>query len=56
MFGRGVQEMLLSMILVFVVSGAGKLPWIGSSLGERFRNFKLGVRETEKTSQLDELS
>lgn len=55
MFGLGTQELLIIMVLVMVVFGAGKLPQIGSSLGKGLRNFKQGVNEAdEDVQQLDE--
>lgn len=47
MFGFGTQELLIILVLVMVVFGAGKLPQIGSSLGKGLRNFKQGVNEDE---------
>jgi sec-independent protein translocase protein TatA len=31
-----------------IIFGAGKLPQIGSGLGQAIRNFKKGVAETDK--------
>ncbi len=55
MFGLGTQELLIIMVLVMVVFGAGKLPQIGSSLGKGLRNFKQGVNDADdEAHQLDE--
>ena len=55
MFGLGTQEMLIILVLVMIVFGAGKLPQIGSSLGKGIRNFKQGVNDAdEEIKQLDE--
>lgn len=48
MFGLGTQELLIILVLVMIVFGAGKLPQVGSSLGKGLRNFKKGVSETEE--------
>lgn len=48
MFGLGTQELLIVMVLVMVVFGAGKLPQVGSSLGKGIRNFKQGVNDTDE--------
>jgi len=50
MFGLGTQEMLIILVLVMIVFGAGKLPQIGSSLGKGIRNFKQGVNEADEES------
>jgi sec-independent protein translocase protein TatA len=48
MFGLGTQELLIILVLVLIVFGAGKLPQVGSALGKGIKNFKQGVRGEEK--------
>ena len=43
MFGWGPSEMILILVLVLVVFGAGKLPEIGGALGKGLRSFKDAV-------------
>lgn len=45
MFGLGTQEMIIILVLVMIVFGAGKLPLVGQSLGQSIRNFKKGLAE-----------
>ena len=40
MFGFGMPELIVVLVLVLVVFGAGKLPEIGSAFGKSIRNFK----------------
>lgn len=40
MFGFGLPEMIVVLVIVLVVFGAGKLPEIGGALGKSIRNFK----------------
>lgn len=40
MFGFGVPELLIILVIVLVIFGAGRLPEIGSALGKSIRNFK----------------
>ena len=40
MFGFGMPELIVIMVIVLVVFGAGKLPEIGGALGKSIRNFK----------------
>ncbi len=40
MFGFGVPELLIVLVIALVVFGAGKLPQIGSAFGKSIRNFK----------------
>lgn len=48
MFGLGTTEMMIILVLVLVVFGAGKLPEIGSSLGKGLRSFKKAVNERDE--------
>jgi sec-independent protein translocase protein TatA len=48
MFGLGHWELLIILILVMIIFGAGKLPEIGAGLGKSIRNFKKGVADVEK--------
>lgn len=43
MFGLGTTEMIIILVLVLIVFGAGKLPQVASSLGKGVRNFKDGM-------------
>jgi sec-independent protein translocase protein TatA len=40
MFGFGMPELIVVLVIVLVVFGAGKLPEIGGALGKSIRNFK----------------
>jgi len=48
MFGFGHWEILIILILVLIIFGAGKLPEIGAGLGKSIRNFKKSVADVEK--------
>ena len=43
--GIGIQELLIILVLVLIIFGAGKLPQVGEALGKGVRNFKAGLRE-----------
>jgi len=43
MFGIGLPELTVILVIVLVVFGAGKLPAIGGGLGKSIRNFKNAV-------------
>jgi len=45
MFGLGTSELLIILVLVLIVFGAGKLPQVGKSLGQGLRNFKDGMKD-----------
>lgn len=55
MFGLGVPELLIILVLVLIVFGAGRLPEIGSGIGKGIKNFKNATRgKTEEISPPEE--
>ncbi len=48
MFGLGTTELIIILVLVLIIFGAGKLPQVGGALGKGLRNFKDGVKEGEE--------
>jgi sec-independent protein translocase protein TatA len=47
MFGLGMPELIVLLVIVLVVFGAGRLPEIGTAVGRAIRGFKKGLSETE---------
>jgi len=41
--GIGMTELIVILVIVLVIFGAGKLPEVGSALGKGIRNFKSSV-------------
>lgn len=44
MFGIGMPELLVILVIIFIVFGAGKLPEIGTALGRGIQSFKKATR------------
>jgi len=45
MFGLGTQELIIILVLVLMIFGAGKLPQVGTALGKGLRNLKDGIKD-----------
>jgi sec-independent protein translocase protein TatA len=54
MFGIGLPELTILLVLVLIVFGAGKLPAIGAGVGKSIRNFKSAVSDSDKNSEENE--
>lgn len=47
MFGLGFGELLIILVVIVMVFGVGRIPELGSALGEGIKNFKKGYRESK---------
>jgi sec-independent protein translocase protein TatA len=55
----GIGELIIILVIILVVFGAGKLPQIGDALGRSIRNFKRassGKEEVEVGPKVQEIS
>jgi len=55
MMGIGFPELMIILVIIMIIFGAGKLPEIGSAFGYSIRNFKKSMKEAEEdTGELGE--
>ena len=56
MFGIGMPELIIILVIIMIIFGAGKLPEIGSGIGRGIKNFKKATSEAEKedTDKIEE--
>lgn len=47
MFGLGATELVIILVLVLIIFGAGKLPEIGGALGRGIRSFRKAQERDE---------
>jgi sec-independent protein translocase protein TatA len=51
MFGIGISELLVIMLVCLLLFGANRLPEIGKCLGEGIREFKKSMRDAQDTDK-----
>jgi len=50
MMGIGFPELMVILVIIMIIFGAGKLPEIGNAFGRSIKNFKTSMKEAEEES------
>lgn len=50
MFGLGMPELIVILIIVLVIFGASRLPQLGEGLGKAIKGFKKGISDSHEES------
>jgi TatA/E family protein of Tat protein translocase len=53
MMGIGFPELMIILVIIMIIFGAGKLPEIGSAFGRSIKNFKSSMKEAEEAENAE---
>jgi len=48
MFGLGMPELLVILVILILIFGTSRIAGLGKGLGEGIRNFKKGIRDDDE--------
>ncbi len=51
MFGLGMPELLVILVIVVIIFGANRLPQLGEGLGKAIRGFKKGISDSNEANK-----
>jgi sec-independent protein translocase protein TatA len=51
MFGLGMPELLVILVIVVIIFGANRLPQLGEGLGKAIRGFKKGISDGNEANK-----
>jgi sec-independent protein translocase protein TatA len=52
--GLGMPELIIILVIILIIFGAGKLPEIGAGLGKGIKNFRNSTKESKIEDKEDE--
>ncbi|MEI8176391.1 MAG: twin-arginine translocase TatA/TatE family subunit [Candidatus Omnitrophota bacterium] len=52
MFGMGMPELLVILLIALLIFGADKLPGLGRAMGKTISEFKKGMKEGEEEEKV----
>ena len=51
MFGLGMPEMIVILVIVLVIFGGSRLPQLGEGLGKAIKGFKKGISDSADSTK-----
>lgn len=51
MFGLGMPELIVILVIVVIIFGASRLPQLGEGLGKAIKGFKKGISDTNEADK-----
>ena len=53
MFGLGMGELVIILVVVLLLFGAKKVPQLGEGLGKAIKGFKQGIKEEDEPEKIE---
>ena len=55
MFGIGMPELIIILVIILIIFGAGKLPEIGAGMGKAIKSFKTATADDDKKETTEKI-
>ncbi|MDJ0857174.1 MAG: twin-arginine translocase TatA/TatE family subunit [Desulfobacterales bacterium] len=55
MFGIGMPELIIILVIILIIFGAGKLPEIGAGMGKAIKSFKSATADDDDKKENEKI-